>query len=100
MAQKIDSEFGSLLRRLRKQGKYSIGGLAGLLGMNSGQLTAVERGVDVLTNEQVIKAASILRTDPKPLIAAKEKDVKAAFERQWPMVPKPKPKRISKAKAR
>src|SRR5688500_17629415 len=85
-AQKLDSEFGPLLRRLRKEGKYSIAGLAGLLGMKSDQLTAVERGADVLASEQVLKAASILRTDPKPMLAAREKDVKAAFERQWPMV--------------
>ena len=85
-AQKLDSEFGPLLRRLRKEGKYSISGLAGLLGIKSDQLTAVERGADVLTSEQVLKAASILRTDPKLLVTAKERDVKAAFERQWPMV--------------
>jgi len=89
-ALKRDSEFGPLLRRLRKEGRYSITGLAGLLGMKSDQLTAVERGADVLTAEQVLKAASILRTDSKLLLAAREKDVKAAFERQWPMAPEAK----------
>ena len=91
--QKLDSEFGPLLRRLRKEGKYSITGLAGLLGVKSEQLTAVEAGRDVLTNEQVIKTASILRTDPKLLLAAREKDVNAAFERQWPMAPEAKTQR-------
>ena len=92
-AQKLDYELGPLLRRLRKEGKYSITGLAGLLGMKSEQLTAVEAGTDVLTQEQVIKTASILRTDPKPLLAAREKDVNAAFERQWPMAPEAKTQR-------
>jgi transcriptional regulator with XRE-family HTH domain len=81
--------FGELLRTARKRASYTVAGLAGLLAIPPAELSAVERGREApLAPNQIERAARILDTDPKPLLAAAEQDFEREFHRQWPGLPR------------
>ena len=82
----VETRFGKLLRESRRKAGYSISGLAGLLDMKPAQLSAVERGVGgILSDEQIDKVARMFDSNTKQFLAAKERDLEDAFQKQWPI---------------
>jgi len=78
------NHFGKLLREKRKKAGYSLAGLAGVLGLTPTSISAIERGVEgPLNAKQITRAARLIEADADELLAAAEKDMRAAFRQQW-----------------
>jgi transcriptional regulator with XRE-family HTH domain len=82
----MPNQFGKLLRERRKKAGYTLAGLAGLLDITAARVSAIERGVEGPLNPlQIRKAARLIQTDPGVLLSAADKDLREAFQKQWPM---------------